>query len=367
MAKKNECDGTPVLIDDDKLLRRLRRARRLAWVSATLLFVSLLAVVACTRVEWSRIVPYLMWNHVAIIAVFGYGIFAMRGLGRNQFDPASPRPREIFARPVLVVALIAALVAIPNWGASPSDLRKTSAGNVVTSHSWHASSDGSHYFESVNHGPDHEITKARYSQLNRDLYSTFARIWVLFSFVSMVMWRFVALRMNGVVSKPETASSRPVAFATTTDSPRRAYTALIAAIWTLIIGVSVLGVVHGARQEFCSMAVPLEIRLIIVAMPFLFFGIAALFTKRSPFISPWIASLVDEKLGSGSTESFMTRLRPLLLLSVAGLIGSAAIAKGCLQGGKDQIDWTMPGFLFSGSVALAIMHLILRWRRVPGV
>jgi hypothetical protein len=65
-----------------------------------------------------------------------------------------------------------------------------------------------------------------------------------------------------------------------------------------------------------------------------FFGFAALFMKRSPFISPWIASLIDEKLGAGSSEAFMVRLQPLLMFSVAGLIGSAAMAKGCWQSGR---------------------------------
>ncbi len=88
---------------------------------------------------------------------------------------------------------------------------------------------------------------------------------------------------------------------------------------------------------------------------------------RSPFMSPWIASLIDERLGAGSSETFVARLKPLLLFSVAGLIGSAGMAKECWQGGEGQMNWTATGFLASGSVAFALAHLILRWRRVPGV
>jgi hypothetical protein len=106
---------------------------------------------------------------------------------------------------------------------------------------------------------------------------------------------------------------------------------------------------------------------IVLAMPLVLFGIAALFMKRSPFISPWIASLIDERAGAGSSEAFMARLKPLLLFATAGILGAASMAKSCWQDGSGLADWTMPGFLLSGSAAFALVHLILRWRRVPGV
>ena len=352
--------------DADLAARRLRRARLLARVSTVLLFVSLLSVIACTRLEWSRIVPYLMWNHVAIIVVTGYGIFAVRGLKRSSRF-VSPRPGDLFARPILLLAVVAAIVAAPNWGPSPWDMGQAPDGSVATRHNWHASPDGSRYFESYNRGPDSEITEARYDELNRGVYSMFARMWVLFSFIALTMWRFVVLSRQDTAVEPDIPAMIPTAVAGRADSPRWTSSALIATIWTLAIGANLIGFAQGSRQEFCSMPMPPTMRLMVLAMPLVFFGVAALFMKRSPFISPWIVSLIDEKLGAGGSEAFMVRLKPLLLFSVAGVIGSAAMAKDCWQGGEGQVDLTMPGFLLSGSVSFALVHLILRLRCVPGV
>ena len=369
MAQAIDRSGSTAPDDAAESMRRFRRARQFMWVSAALLIVSLFAVIACTRLDWSGVVPYLMWNHVALIAVFIYGTFAVRGLSKRvpTAGRASPRPGELFAKPILLVALFAAIVAVPNWGPSPWDMGQAPDGSVATSHSWHASSDGSHYFESLNRGPDREITEAQYDELNRGLYSMFARVWVLFSFLALMMWRFAALSRKGALSKLENEPTAPVAPASTTSSARWTSTALIATVWTLAIGANLMGLALGTRQEVCTMPMPPAMRLIVLAMPVVFFGVGALFMKRSPFISPWIASLIDERVGAGTSEAFMARLKPLLLFSTAGIIASAAMAKDCSQGGEGLADWTMPGFLFSGSVAFALVHLILRWRRVPGV
>jgi hypothetical protein len=347
--------------------RRLRRARQFVRVSAFLLFVSLFAVIACTRLEWSRVVPYLLWNHVAIMAVAIYGTFSVRSLSKRPPGRASPRPGDLFARPILLLAVVAAMVAIPNWGPSPWNMGQAPDGSVATHHSWHESPDGSRYFESFNRGPDLEITEAQYDELNRGLYSMFARMWVLFSFIALMMWRFVALSRQDAAAEPDSLAKTPVATVSGAESPRWKSTAVIATIWTLAIGANLIDFAQGSRQQLCSTPMPPATRLFVLVMPLVFFGVAALFMKRSPFISPWIASLIDEKLGAGSSAAFMTRLKPLLLFSAAGLIGSAAMAKDCWQGGEGQVDLTMPGFLLSGSLAFALVHLILRLRRVPGV
>lgn len=347
-------------------MRRHRRARRFMWVSAGLLFVSLFAVIACTRLEWSRIFPYLMWNHVAVIAMVAYGTFAVRRSSRRSTVRGSVRAGELFSRPILIVALIAAIVAIPNWGAARWDMGQAPDGSTATSHHWHASSDDSRYFESFDRGPDREITQARYEQLNRALYSIFARMWVLLSFLALMIWRFAALSSRDEILNPGNRATKPTVFVGATGLPQWKSTALIAIIWTLVIGGNLVSFAQGRHQAACSISIPPEMQLIVWGMPIAFLCVAALFVKRPPFISPWIASLIDETWGSGYSTDFMARLKPLLLFSVAGLIGSLAIVKGCWQDGQGPVDWTMPGFLLSGSVAFALMHLILRWRRVPG-
>ncbi|WLI91112.1 hypothetical protein Q4S45_08330 [Massilia sp. R2A-15] len=347
-------------------MRSLRRARQFMWVSTVLVAVSLFAVIACTRLEWSRIVPYLMWNHVAIIAVFAFGMFAVRGLSGRPLHRSMPRPGELFARPILIVAVVAALVAAPNWVDTPWDMGPAPDGSIATSHNWHASPDGSHYFESFNRGADREISQEQYDQLNRGLYSMFARIWVLFSFLALMTWRFVALSRDAP-PKSNSAPSAPAVPAVTNDSSRSKSTALIAAIWTLAIGANLANFALGGQQEFCSTPMPPEMQLIVMAMPIVFFCVTSIFMKRALFVSPWIASLIDRKRGAGFSASFMVRLKPLLLFSATSLICAAGTAMQCAKGGEGPVDWTVPGFLLSCSVAFALTHVMMRWRRVPGV
>jgi hypothetical protein len=359
-------DDSPASDETGKAMRRLRRARQFMWVSTALLAVSLFAVIACTRLEWSRIVAYLMWNHVAIIAVFAFGIFAVRGLSGRSPRHSMPRPGELFARPILIVAVVAAIVAAPNWVDTPWDMGRAPDGSIATSHNWHASPDGSHYFESFNRGPDREISQEQYDQLNRGLYSTFARIWVLFSFLALMAWRFVALSRD-VRPKADRAASAAAVPTVASDSSRWKSTVLIATIWTFAIGVNLASFALGGHQEFCLTPVPPEMQLLVFAMPILFFCVTALFMKQAPSVSPWIASMIDANWGIGFSASFMVRLKPLLLFSAVGLICAAATATKCAKTGQGSIDWTVPGFLLSSSVAFALTHVILRWRRVPGV
>lgn len=355
---------------DEKAQRSLQRARLFMWVSAGLLLVSLVAVAACTRVEWSRVVPYLMWSHVAVIVVFGFGIFAVRRLRSNTAKRVSPRPRELFAPWLLATAIVAAAFAIPSWSPSPWETRHAPDGSVATTHQWHASADGTRYYESFNRGPEREISRADFQELERSMFSGFARMWVLFSFIALVMWRFVALRWQGELNPgPGVSSSGSASSLAAPAESTQGWksTAAIAAIWVLVIGSNLLSLAHAPHAAACTALMPPEMQWVVLLMPLVFFGGAALFAKRSPFISPWIAGLIDEKLGAGVCEGFMVHLKPMLLFSAAGLIGAAGLAFNCRHSGAGHIDWTVPGFLASGSIAFGLMHFVMRWRRVPGV
>jgi hypothetical protein len=353
-----------------KSRRGLGTARLLMGLSAFLLVTSVIAVVLCTRVEWSRSMPYLIWVHVAILLVFGTGILAARRLHSDSSARASPRPRELFAPWVVVVALASIAAAAPNWAGTPVGMGKSPDGTKVTSRHWHTSADGTRFYESINRGVPKQISQAEYEELERGNFAAFARVWVLFSSITLVMWRFIALRRRDELlpvarasepnsSVPEDGTTRESSIAN--GEPGWQSTAAIASIWCLTIVSNMLGFVAAPSDTICSMPI------LVVAMPLVFFVGMALFTRRSPFLSPWISSLVDEKFGVGSCERFMVRLRPLLLFAAAGLLGAAATAASCWRSGAGDMNWTAPLFLASGSIAFAIAHFVMRFRRVPGV
>lgn len=350
-----------------KARRGQRRAQLFTSASGALLIVSLVAIVACTRRDWSSVVPYLMWNHVAIIVVFGIGALASRRLPPMKANRVSPRLGDLFAPWVLVTALVAATVALPNWVASPWDAGKEPDGSAATSRHWHASPDGQRFYESVNRGPEREISQAEYEELQRSLYSGFARMWVLFSFMSLLMWRFIALRWQSELT-PAGPEPQPVEAQATHDAASARggiATALIVALWTLAIGTNLLSFVLAPEEQLCPTPLPPEMRLFGLLVPPLFFGGFALFARHSPFLPQWIAGLINQKLGAGASEAFMARLRPLLLFAVGGLIGAVKMVIDCAHAGAGS--WGVAGFLASGSISFALAHFILRRRRVPGV
>jgi hypothetical protein len=339
------------------------------WISVALLVVSLVAVIACMRVEWAAVVPFLMWNHVAVLIVFGMALFTWRRItdssGRNF-----PRLRELFAPWVVGLAVISAALAIPDWRPPPGKVAVTPEGTIISSHHWRRSPDGTRYFETVNRGPEREITKAEYEELARGTYSFFARAWVLFSFLSLVVWRAIALRRQAMLIPPiaeHGAAPRAAGSMTGEHVAGWKLTAAIFTIWVFVIASSLLGSMPGSMGTRCSPVFPDAMRFVVVLMPPVFFAGAALFIRSSPFVSPWIANRINEKFGAGEYERFIERLKPLLLFSATGLIGAVKLMFECGQAGASPIDWTMPGFLASGGLSFAILHGILRWRRIPGV
>ena len=203
--------------------------------------------------------------------------------------------RELLAPWILVTAIAAVVVALPSWGLSAWDIGKASDGSTGSSHHWRASPDGTRFYESVNREPEREITQAQYEDLERGLFSGFARIWVLFSFFSLVMWRFVALRWKDELS-PDWAADLAAPASKSAGLPASSRTlkstAAIVAIWMLGIGANLLSFVLGPQDVSCTAAVPPEMQWIVLLVPPIFFCGAAFFTKRSPFISPWISEAI---------------------------------------------------------------------------
>jgi hypothetical protein len=353
--------------------KQLRRARRMTVLSAFALAVSLLAIVASAVPEWAPLVGFLMWNHIAVIVVFGTGAWAARRLAPAPVGRVSPRLGELLAPWMLVLALVTAVAAIPNWGPTPWwDLGLTTDGSTVTPHP--SQSDGGRFFERINHGPGREITEADVDRLNQDSFGLFARLWAFLSLGGLVTWRFIALRRRDLLQgdPPLAAATVPRQSTTAPGAVTGAdwqSTALIIGLWVAFIGLNVLSLTSGPHRVFCSLPVPIppEMRLFMLVMPVLIIGLGSFWTKRSPFMSPWLASLIDQRLGAGGTIAFIARLRPLLLFSVTSFFGAGALLSACAQGGAAPIDWTMPGFLASTGVALAISHVILRRRGIPGV
>jgi len=143
----------------------------------------------------------------------------------------------------------------------------------------------------------------------------------------------------------------------------KASTVTIGALWCFAVGSAILGA--QTPPPFPPMSNVMVAT--VVAMPFLFFGVNALWMKRSPFYHPALARFIDGRFGDGFLASFLVRLRPLLLFGTAAvlqaLLGLVHVASGTAAAGA-----LVPSLFFlSGGAGFFLAHLILYKRRMLGV
>lgn len=199
----------------------------------------------------------------------------------------------------------------------------------------------------------------------------FARVWAVFSFVALLMWRFAALRWQAELSSSE--ESAPLAQTGATPEAVMApaswkVSVAVVGLWALAIGSSLPGLASPLPSMICSAPIGADKSCwFVLLLPPVMFAGGAWFMKRGPFAAPWLAALVDEKVGAGSYENFLVRLKPLLLMSAGALAQAAVLAVQCSDVSGSAALPISVGFMVSGSVAFALAHCVLRWRQIPGV
>ncbi|MBV8210603.1 MAG: hypothetical protein JO133_11135 [Burkholderiaceae bacterium] len=351
----------------------MRLARALFAFSLFLLLVSAGLVIACANPEWAPpSVPNIFWIHFAVIVNVIAASFKLRRMSKDASVGRIPSFREIFAPWLIATGFVAAGVAIPNWSGTPfGSAHMSSSGSSFGRVSWHAS--GGHYYKQEGHQPSEEISKAEYDELERQSYSVFARAWVALSFVGLCMWHIVVLRRSAPVpSEPEAGAQAVTGFATVSDqsliSGSGKSGALISGLWLLALSSSVavpfIQSASGRCTDLTSMPEP---PVFFLLFPIVFFGGFALFAKRSPFFAPWLAQIVDGNYGPNTYESFLLRLKPMLLFGIASVVGAVSMAFACEQTlAQFPRAWTL-AFSLAAGVAFVVAHVIMWVRKVPGV
>src|SRR6266404_3123220 len=139
---------------------------------------------------------------------------------------------------------------------------------------------------------------------------------------------------------------------------------VIAALWAASIWSAAQWAPDSRLNQHAS--TPSPMLAIISVLPVLFFGAMALCGPRqSPFFQSKLAQWINARYGPHTFESFLVRLKPLLMFGTAGALqGVIGLWHGRHVKPADDIA---SGFLLSAGVGFAVAHVILYLRRAVAV
>jgi hypothetical protein len=142
---------------------------------------------------------------------------------------------------------------------------------------------------------------------------------------------------------------------------------IIGGIWVAFI----VSVAFSSSPAAQSVPMPLSngMALILLIMPIAFFGAMAFVgPAKSPFsLPPKFTSFISARCGEHAWESFLVRLKPLLLFGVTCLLGGAIGLWRTYQEGGPFEAYVFSGFWVSSAFAFAIAHTILYLRKAEGI
>ena len=144
----------------------------------------------------------------------------------------------------------------------------------------------------------------------------------------------------------------------------KASTLVIGAIWIFALVGSVWGAL-GAPEQDHARAFLSRAPVLPQLFPIPFFAVMAWRAPHSFFFNPSLARLIDTRFGVAAFETFLARLRPLLLFGVMAVLGAALEAWSALARG-DSLRSGVNLFFLAGGIGFVLAHCILRFRKVRG-
>jgi hypothetical protein len=136
---------------------------------------------------------------------------------------------------------------------------------------------------------------------------------------------------------------------------------IILICWGIGIVSAILSPIQ-APPNMESIHIPTSMDIMLLIMPISFFSAVTYFgPAQSPFYHPRLASFLNSKYGIHTYESFLARLKPILLFGVG------AILQGLTTFWQSSTPYFVSGFLVSAGLALIAAHIILYHRKAIGV
>jgi hypothetical protein len=113
---------------------------------------------------------------------------------------------------------------------------------------------------------------------------------------------------------------------------------------------------------------PLMMAMSLLLMPIVFFGAVSFFgPAQSPFYHPKLVRFINSRYGEQACESFLVRLKPVLLFGVVSVLQGAIGLWRSYSGGASQEAYVLNGVFVSAGLAFALAHVTLYVRKAVGV
>ena len=142
----------------------------------------------------------------------------------------------------------------------------------------------------------------------------------------------------------------------------------IAAIWLVAIWAAIGS---AARTPAALPAFPGSMSSLavatVLALPVLVFGASAFWMRHSPFYHPKLARMIDARMGENAFESFLVRLRPMLVFAFAAALQALAGLWRGYTAGAPSFALLTDAFFLSAGLAFAAAHVVLYLRKAVGV
>ena len=167
------------------------RTRILCAVSLCLLVVSLGLLFGPAQHGEGIGMAVLFPMQAAVILIVIAGAFQARRL-KGEAPSFVGTLRAAFPPWTWAAALV---IAVLLWTLGPAGtmaMGKTPDGRQITSEQWHES--GGHYYVRINGGQQVEVSREEFEKMQRGLSGIFARLWVIGSFASILLWRYIGIR-----------------------------------------------------------------------------------------------------------------------------------------------------------------------------
>ncbi len=137
---------------------------------------------------------------------------------------------------------------------------------------------------------------------------------------------------------------------------------IVLTIWIGVVAIAIVGGFDQLAVDYLPEDPTIVLLSIAFLIPPLVFGVLGVFLRGYPFDIPALRARIDDKYGKDTYCSFLNKLKPLLLLTIASVACGATLMVNTLQSDGARGGYLLGTFYLAGAFGFWILRAILRRR-----